>query len=341
MSDRRSDVQVGLFAVIGALLLAMLILIFGGFKGFFASYYNVTGSFKNAGGASQGTPVRLLGIEIGRVKDIALAPEKTGVIMTLQINSNVDIAADAPLSIRQEGFIANIYLEFGAGSKEAALPKDGSARVNGVIETFAFYLEGATEALTEKSAEINEKIGEVTAKLVALADNVNALTGDEKFRSDVKSLTANASVVAGQLKEKLPGLIDNLESAAKNAQASLDKASALFDTYQGLGEDLKKTNSVVQEQVIKQGANLDQLSASLVEAADNISKLSESLNQIAIAVKGGQGTVGKLFTDEELYKSTLRLIDTASNASKEFKDLAEVLKNHPDWIIKGPPANRK
>jgi len=340
MSEHRNEIQVGLFAVIGILLLAMLTLVFGGFKGFFSSAYEVTAGFPNAGGTTQGTPVRLLGIEIGRVRSIVLAPNKAGVLMTLEINNNVDIAADAPLSIRQEGFIANIYLEFGAGSTQAALPKDGSAQKDGKIETFAFYVEKAATTLTDMSGKIDDKVGAVATKLEALADNLNALTGDEKFRNDVKTLAANTSVVTGQLKERLPSLIDNLDATAKSAKASIDKASTLFDSYQALGEGLKETDKAFREQITKQGANLDKLTASLSTAADDTARLATSLDEIARALKGGQGTMGKLITDDDLYRTAVDLIDTLTTAADEFKDLAQTIKKHPDWILKGPPRGK-
>jgi len=342
MSNRRNEIQVGLFAVIGILLFAMLTLVFGGFKNILSRTYTVTAFFPNAAGTTQGTPVRLLGIAIGRVREIALSPDKTGVVMKLDINSDVEISADAPLSIKQEGFIANIYLEFGAGRKEAALPKNGSAVVEkGTVDTFAFYIERATTTLSQMSVQLTGKVADVTDRLVSLADNLNELTGDKEFRQNVKDLTANASTVAGQLKERLPGLIDNLTSTTKTAQESLDKASELFQTYQTLGKDLGETNALAKEQVVRQGANLDRLSASLVEAADNISRLTRTLNEAAEAVKEGQGTVGKLFVDESLYSNTIELIDRLSTAAEEIKDLAETIKKHPDWIIKGPPRERK
>ena len=340
MVDRRSDVQVGLFAVIGISLLAMLIFVFGGFKNVFARTYDVTAWFQNAGGATEGTPVRLLGIEIGRVKGIKLAADKKGVEMKLEINSNVDVSADAPLAIKQEGFIANIYLEFGGGSETAALPKDGKAYVKGNLETFAFYFETAATTLAAKSSEIGNKVTEVAVKLVSLADNLTALTGDEAFRKDIKDLTSSSKEVAAKLKEKLPDLIDNLNLASKGAKESMEKASKLFDEYQVLGQGLQKTNAAVQEQVTKQGANLDQLSAALIQAANDIAKLSSNLNDVAVAVKSGQGTVGKAFTDPSLYDRTVQLIDILSGTSKEIKDLAETIKNHPDWLIKGRPKNK-
>jgi len=337
MAKRTTDVQVGLFAVIGLLLLGMLILIFGGFKNFLAETYAIAAHFPNAAGTTEGTPVRLLGIEVGRVKNITLAHDQGGVLMILAIQKSVDIRADAPISIKQEGFIANIYLEFSLGTSPAVLPKDGTARVEGRVETFAQYVEDAASALRTMGTNMNARVTEVSDRLVKLADNLNDITGDEQFRKDLKVLAANTGAVTSELKQKLPELIANLNSTATKAQASIEKASELFETYRNLGEELQQTDAIVKEQVTRQGANLDKVTGSLVEAADNIAKLSASLNDIAEAVKTGRGSMGQLFTNEDLYRKTVSLVDTLTNASKEFGDLAETLRRHPDWVIKGPP----
>ncbi len=339
MSDRRNDIQIGLFSVIGVLLLAMMILIFGGFKDFLADTYTVTAYFKNAAGTSEGTPVRLRGIEVGRVKSISLAAEY-GVQMKLDIRQSVNIQADAPLAIRQEGFIANIYLEFGIGTGDKMLAKDGAAVVNGQVETFAAYVERATTVLAEMGVKIGDKVSAVTDKLGTLTDNLNAITGDVQFQTNIKAVASSGAAVTGQLRDKLPGLIDNFNDAAVEAKASLAKSRELFDTYNELGKGLAETNRDVQAQIASQGKNLDELQASLIGTAESISRLSKSVDDIAQAVGRGQGSVGKLITNDDLYRSLVDSIDTISAAAGEFKDLAETLKEHPDWIFKGPPRER-
>ncbi len=340
MSDRRCDIQVGLFSIIAVVLLAMMILIFGGFKGVLAETYNVTAHFPNAAGTTEGAPVRLLGIDVGKVIAIAFDPETADVRMTLAIDKNVDIRADAPLSIKQEGFIANIYLEFSGGISGETLAKDGTASIDGHVDTFATYIERATTVLSDVGGAIDKRVTDVTARLVTLINNLNSITGDAEFRDNLKGLAANSSQIAARLKKSLPGLVDNLNTAAVTAQKDLAKSAGLLDTYRDLGKELTETAGAARAQLDRQGANLDKLTASLTQSAEDISKLAESLTEIADIVKSGQGSVGKLFTDADLYNSLVASIDMFSNTAKEFKDLAETIKEHPDWLVKGPPKKR-
>jgi len=341
MSDRRSDIQVGLFSIIGLLLLAMLILIFGGFKNVLVETYQVTALFENAAGTTQGTPVRLLGIEVGTVRDIALDQETGGVVMKLSIDRKVDIREGAPLSIKQEGFIANLYLEFGAGEGDGILPKDGSAVVSGRIDTFAAYVERAATVVADMGASLKERVGGLSERLAELAENVNGIVGDEKFREDFKGTMSNTRKVAAVLREKLPSLMDDLSRASGRAEEAIEKTAELLETYQGLGEELTQFSKRGTEQLARQGANLDRLTKSFIETADSIAVLSGNLNEVVEMVKAGDGTIGKFFADPELYRSLVDSIDEVEDASRMIGELAETLKRHPDWLLKGPPENQR
>ena len=88
-------------------------------------------------------------------------------------------------------------------------------------------------------------------------------------------------------------------------------------------------------------ANLGEIQASFAETAESVTRLATTLNEIAQAVQRGEGSAGKLVTDDDLYRSLVDAIDILSAAASEFKGLAETIKEHPDWVIKGPPADRR
>ncbi len=341
MSDRRADIQVGLFSIIAVLLLAMLILIFGGFKNVLIDTYRITARFDNAAGTTEGTPVRLLGIEVGSVKSVTLDTEAGGVRMVLIINKSADIRKDAPLAIKQEGFIANLYLDFGLGTSNELLPKDGTAVIVGSIDTFAAYIERATTVMSDMGSSIKDKVADISDQLLKLLDDLDELAGDEKFRTDLKELASNTSEITATLRENLPSLLEKAQSFAGKAEKSIDEASEVLETYRELGRELTETARVGREQIAHQGENLDRLTGALTQSAVDVSALARSLRDIAETVNSGEGTTGKLLKDPELYRSLVAAIDELELAAREIKQLAETIKKHPDWLLKGPPANRK
>ena len=302
--------------------------------------YIIHAHFPNAAGATKGTPVRLLGIEIGKVGAIKLDETGGGVIMELLINDSVIIRSDAPVAIKQEGFIANLYVEFGDGQSPETLPVDDTAVISGKIDTFAAYIEQVTMVLSESGYAVRDKVSEVTEGLTILVNNINELAGDTKFREDIKSTMSSVNEISAKLKVHLPAILEDLESAVAKADENLEKIPALVETYKELGGDLTLTSKAAREQIKRQGKNLDELTASLIESSNNFSKLAGDLSEVSQMVKSGEGTVGKLFQDPELFRSLVNAIDTLSDAAEEFKNLARPLKDHPDWLLK-PPKNRR
>lgn len=341
MSNRRNDIQIGLFSVIALLLLAMTILVFGGFKSVLASTYTVRAYFGNASGIGEGTPVRLLGIEIGSVRSISLDVETGGVVMELDIDDDADIRLDAPLSIKQEGFIANTYMDFGMGTSEEFLPKDGSAKVSGDVDTFAAYIEQATTVITNMGGSIKERVLEVSKRLSTFIDDLNDITGDKEFRTNLKRLAANSAELTEALREKLPTLVENIDNAVVKMQASVEESGKVLETYNQLGKDLSALSEDTRAQLERQGGNLDRLTDSFVETAQSVSTLAGDLSDVAGMVKSGEGTVGKLFKDDELYRSLVDAIDELEEAARVFKELAETIKKHPDWLLKGPDKKHR
>lgn len=65
------------------------------------------------------------------------------------------------------------------------------------------------------------------------------------------------------------------------------------------------------------------------KVAENLAKLSDSITTIVERLKKGEGTVGKLLTEDDIYNN---LKATTSN----FKDFSEDLKKHP-WKLLAKP----
>jgi len=257
--------------------------------------------------------------------------------MTLRIRENVDIRRDASISIKQEGFIANTYVEFSSGRADEFLPKDDTAEVSGDVQTFSAYIARAGEVMEDLGGRVQDQVSEVSEKLVTLAESLNSIAGDEQFQDDLKTIASNAGTISERLKDRLPDLIDNLNATAQKAQESLDRTESLFSTYEDLGKELTAAGEDARAQLARQGENLDRLTAGLKTTAEDFSTLMRTLNDIAAAMRAGEGSAGMLVKDEELYRSLVRSIDTISDAVLEIKDLARTLKEHPDWLLKGPP----
>lgn len=121
MSKKGIETMVGLFVLLGlagALFLALKAANLAGFgehKG-----YIVSAKFDNIGGLKPRAPVRSAGVNIGRVKRIALDPKTYQGVVTLEIDEGVRFPKDSSAKILTAGLLGDQYigLEPGADEKE-------------------------------------------------------------------------------------------------------------------------------------------------------------------------------------------------------------------------------
>jgi phospholipid/cholesterol/gamma-HCH transport system substrate-binding protein len=91
---------------------------------FFASDgYEVRAQFSNCSGLRAGSPVVIAGVEVGRVKAIALADYEAAV--SLAIQRGVALQKDVIASIKTKGLIGEKYIELTPGAEEEKIPPGG------------------------------------------------------------------------------------------------------------------------------------------------------------------------------------------------------------------------
>src|SRR4029450_10964455 len=106
--DRRVNVAVGLFLVLGILALGYLSIKLGRVSLLGSSGYPVTVEFPSVGGLKAGSRVEIAGVETGRVESIGLADYQARVI--IRLNRDVKLQEDSIASIKTKGLIGEKYV---------------------------------------------------------------------------------------------------------------------------------------------------------------------------------------------------------------------------------------
>jgi phospholipid/cholesterol/gamma-HCH transport system substrate-binding protein len=124
--DRRVNIAVGLFLVLGILALGYLSVKLGRVSFFGAGGYAVTVEFPSVGGLKSGSSVEIAGVEIGRVESIGLADYQARVI--LRLNRDVQLQEDSIASIKTKGLIGEKYVRISPGGSDKIIPPNGRIR---------------------------------------------------------------------------------------------------------------------------------------------------------------------------------------------------------------------
>src|ERR1700712_306360 len=101
-------IKIGLFTILGLVVLVLAVYLLGKQKSLFNSTFNVYGTFRNVSGLQVGNNVRFAGINIGIVNNISIQNDST-VRVDLTVNEDVRkfIKKDAKMSIGSDGLMGD------------------------------------------------------------------------------------------------------------------------------------------------------------------------------------------------------------------------------------------
>lgn len=155
MQQRKIDIWVGLFVAIGVAALIALTLSVGA-KGWQSkkATYTVTANFAGIGTLKLDAPVKMVGIEIGRVRDISLIDDggEYKAKVTMDIHRDVKLPKDSQVMVYTAGLLGAQFIGINQGVDAANLVEDGGQ----LTETEqAMQLEDLIKNFGVKQAESN------------------------------------------------------------------------------------------------------------------------------------------------------------------------------------------
>lgn len=175
---------------VGGLFLLSLVFLVGfvwylGVLNPFASSYDVRVGYNYAGGVEVGSPVRVMGIKVGKVKAIEFAPEqktasgeevKLTVVLSISREAWSTVRSDSKFFINLAGVIGEKFVEVSPGSSAAAQIDPGSF-VRGEDPPRIDQLISQSYGLAGKILEMVEKnegsIVDTIEKMNSLVNNLN------------------------------------------------------------------------------------------------------------------------------------------------------------------------
>jgi phospholipid/cholesterol/gamma-HCH transport system substrate-binding protein len=152
-SHTKLEVSVGLFVLLGLAALGYLSFTLGGIE-LTQARYAVSARFASVGDLKRGDAVKLAGVKVGEVEQIALV-EFTAVV-SLVIDRAVSLPRDSIASIKTSGLLGDAYVSLSPGGATENLVAGESIRqtesaisLTDLIGTYAF---GSLDAESSSSA---------------------------------------------------------------------------------------------------------------------------------------------------------------------------------------------
>ena len=249
--------------------------------------------YDDVSGLQESSRVKLRGVEVGNVRSITLLGDKVEVEIAIEDKYADMIPDNSVAELGSSGLMGGMEIYIIQGDSETVM-KDGGE------------FEGRVRP--DMLGSLADQGGALLENLNTTVTNVNALLDDNS--EEIGQMIANL--------ESMTSSIDNLLSASSG-----DIEGALNDLH-----TFTTTLSENSERIEAMLANLETFSGDLADA-DLVNQLTatvDSLNAVLASIQEGEGSVGKLLNDEELYNSL-------NTASDNLGLLLEDIKTNPKRYI--------
>jgi len=116
---------VGIFVVLGLLLIGFMTVKLGHVSFLGDNSYSLIANFTAVTGLRVGNPVDVLGIEVGKVQKITMDQKNQKAKVEIRIRNDIKVYDDAIASIKTQGLIGDSYLSIDTGGAGDLLGPDG------------------------------------------------------------------------------------------------------------------------------------------------------------------------------------------------------------------------
>lgn len=223
-------------------------------------------------GLGKGTVTRYNGIDVGRVTDLKFNPnDPQSVIVTMQVQPNLNIREDSRASIESQGLTGGSYVEISGGTAKSPILVVKDDQDYPVI-----IAKQSTLQQLEQSAP------EVVAKLNVAVTRLNDVLSD-KNRKSLTNVLANLDETTSAIAKRSAD-IDATIKNANTATANLRDASAsLKPTLDHVDATVNKFSKVADDaDAFLKGDALSQLSSLVNEMrrlVTSLTRFSDQLNR--------------------------------------------------------------
>ncbi len=352
MKNWSNEVKVGLF-IIGVLGVLFYLTFNVGGKRMFStkgrqSFYVL---FTSITGVTEKSEVRMAGVKIGEVKAIVLDNYRAKVIVDLTEAYN--IPDDSIAKVQGKGLLGEKFVEIVPGTSTTYVPNGGELK-NSVspanLEDIVAKLGGALDDIKSVTESLKDSLGSSEGKqgLKSIISNLSSLSADlqsvvggnkDRLNSIILNVDKATTLLQSMLAENRENLRGTVENANKTLKSFSDKTPQLLahldEAASGIRDMLAENRENVKlgiSNIKDAGGNVNQLIAdnrdnlkvameNLRSSSEKLDKIMDNVKQISGKMEKGEGTIGRLIQDEEVYTNLNSTLENTGSLAKKVENL--------------------
>ena len=265
--------------------------IFDNSKTFYAVYPNV-------GGLQSGTTVSINGFSVGKVNDIKFLDEKGNLLVTFTVGNDFKFSKNSLVELYDTGIIGGKGLQIRPVFDATGIAQSGDTLQS---ETRPGITDLAQQKLTPLVRKFESAISGADSVLV----NVNSVL-DSNTKKELKEVIGGLNVLITSLNKSTTSLNSVLEGNREKLDNSFKNFEVLTSNFAKLSDSLN--------------------SAGLGRTLASLESTMASLDQVAQKIENGDGTLGLLMNDKELYSNL-------NSSSRELELLLQDFRLNPKRYV--------
>ena len=268
------EIKAGLIVVLGitALILGFSYLKSNSLLGKSTTLHAV---YDHVGGLQLGNAVSLNGFSVGTIDDIAFLDESGKLMVSFTITTDLPIPADSKAELYDTSVLGGKGLQIVLGTPGSVIAQNGDT-LTSIVKV------GMTDRITELMEPLEAKVNSAIVETDLLMKNLNQLL-DSDSQALLRETLNNFSETSASLKVITQNVSENLAANEKALGTILESTAELTSNLSSVSETLNE-------------ADLQGLIADLNTSVSATKEILEG-------VKNGEGSVGQIFTNQELYLS--------------------------------------
>ena len=312
------EIKAGLIAILAIVGFVILFQFMKG-KSLFTTDNIFYAKFDNVEGLAASNPVSINGLKVGQVDQIIPITEPDGKIhfvVKVTIDDNFEFSKKSTLEIFEPGLMSGkemrVNLAYGS-----PMAKDGDTLKG------AFTLSMMNN-ISSQVGPVKDQLQVVLKRVDSLMVNANAITyalffflifallsSLNRTVTSFESTSQQTNALLANNDPRIQKMLDNANLATVSARTTIDKYGRVADEV-----DVQKLNNTI----------------------DKLSLTADKLNGIISGIQNGEGSLGKLAKDEQLYQN---LNESSANLNNLILDLKTNPKRYLNFSVFGKNSTPK
>ena len=307
------EAKVGLFVAVAITFLYLGYNFLRG-KKLFSTYNTYYVIYNNVEGLAPSTAVYVNGFKVGQVEEISMPDmlKTDSILVKLLVQGKIQIKSNSIALVTKSGLLDGNVISINFDDKPADILKDGS------------YIFGTREE--DLFTSINNMVGPIKTKSEQVLITLDKVLGSLRQVFNEKG-TQNLTNSVVDLSGALHALRLTSESLNEIVNQNGNSIGKTLGNVQLISSNIAKNNDEINRTIKNFGKLSDSLASSDIKATiENLSVVTKELAMITSKMNKGEGSLGKMMNDKELY-------DNLNKSTKELNLLLKDMQRYPGRYV--------